>query len=79
MIWGSLLFNGVVFSLTVLKTWRSSRVAKSIGAQNSFYAHFLKDGMLTMSQLSSTYMLMFLQQEACIFCKHRCQWGYQIS
>ena len=41
---GSLIFNAVIFALTILKTWKAYRIANAAGLKASFHGYLLRDG-----------------------------------
>ena len=44
VIWGSLLFDAVIFILTLKKTWSNFKVARDARLNSSFYGYLLRDG-----------------------------------
>ena len=44
MVWGSLVFNAIIFFLTLHKTLGTYKIAKSVGIKGSFHAYLLRDG-----------------------------------
>ena len=44
LVLGSLVFNVVVFNLTLLRTFKAARTARDAGIKDSIFAHLLRDG-----------------------------------
>ena len=71
LVWGSLLFNTIVFFLTLYKTVSAFRAAKSAGIKSSFYFYLLRDGMEIVCSLYVAYIRFFKRREHVLLVSNR--------